>query len=451
MWIQKLEMITKKRLTLKEFIANDKHPREQREALINLVELSNYYKAMGVHKNENMPIAKRSPYTGSSAKKNELRRSLQSLRLALLDGREYKLDFPIIQCYYRRLDIIFLLAMLKGKTDILAYFLSYGFPGNINTPIFNSKLTPSYFQMSCALEYEVLSMFLDYSPSFTLTWNGLTPQMIASFNCFSLYYKQPWDFITTNQFYLMNKIRNVYIVEDREEPIFLFDFMCMNKHLLALKKLLDRYPELASVSRFCYIAHCNLNVLRLLTGYQIKSNQVYGGITPLHIAAFENNISILATFLYIKCNPNLQDLEGDTPLHVAARRKHFVALELLIRCGGRTTIRNKEGQSVSDITNDSGWKMNPPTYHGTDVLPNIMDMDKDRKMFTNSQVFLDHIVQNTAQADKRRSRFKITTLLSFSNKEREVEQRINKLYSITTFIPLRQTKEDSYNLFKSLY
>jgi hypothetical protein len=136
---------------------------------------------------------------------------------------------------------------------------------------------------------------------------------------------------------------------------------------------------------------------------------------------------------------------------VAARRKHFVALELLIRCGGRTTIRNKEGQSVSDITNDSGWKMNPPTYHGTDVLPNIMDMDKDRKMFTNSQVFLDHIVQNTAQADKRRSRFKITTLLSFSNKEREVEQRINKLYSITTFIPLRQTKEDSYNLFKSLY
>lgn len=450
MWIDKLEVITKRRIGIQEFITNDKHSHEQREALLNLVDLTEYYKIMGIHKNDNLSPPNRVKYSGSSTKRNIFRRNLQRLRLALLDGRSYKLNFPLIQCNYKRMDLIFVMAMIKGKADIVYHFLNYGFPGDINSPIFGSKLTPSYFQLSCALDFEILSLFLEYSPAFHISWNGLTPQMIASFNCFSLYYKQPWEFLTTTQFYLMNKLRNINLRQDRDEPIFLLDFMCMNKHIIALKKLLDKHPELASLSRFCYITHCNLNILRILTGYQTKSNQEYSGVTPLHIAAFENNISILVTFLYIKCNPNLKDLDGDTPLHVAARKKHYVALELLIRCGGKVSIRNNDDLSVKDIFTKDGWKMNPPTYFGSDVLPNIMDMDKDRKMFTNSQIVLDHIVQNTAQAVKRRSRFTITSLLSFSNKESDVEQRVNNLYTITPFVYQSHKPESCFEFFNSL-
>ncbi|KAF9762699.1 Ankyrin-1 [Nosema granulosis] len=450
MKLEKLEVITKKRMTLAEFIINDKNEEQQREALLNLVDLTEYYKAMGIHSNHSLKPVSRVKYTGGAERRNSFRRNLQSLRLALLDGRSYKLNFPLLQCNFKRVDLIFVLAMVKGRTDIVYHFLNYGFPGDINSPIFGTRLTPSYFQLACALDYEILLMFLEYSPAFHLTWNGLTPQMIASFNCFSLYYKQPWEFLTTTQYLLMNRVRNIYLRKDRDEPIFLLDFMCMNKHIIALKKLLDKHPELANLSRFCYISHSNLNVLRILTGYQTRPNQEYSGVTPLHIAAFENNISILVTFLYIKCNPNVQDWDGDTPLHVAARKKHYAALELLIRCGGRMDIKNKENVSIEEIIKEQGWKRTPPTYFGTEVLPNIMDMDKDRKIFNNLKLVLDHIVHNTAQADKRRSRFTIINLLSFSNKESEVEQKINKLHSITPYIYQKHDPKLCLELFTSL-
>ena len=54
--------------------------------------------------------------------------------------------------------------------------------------------------------------------------------------------------------------------------------------------------------------------------------------------------------LVVDCgvDPNIQDNNGDTPLHIAARRDYCVVVKLLLNHGADPTIRNKKGRTPRD-------------------------------------------------------------------------------------------------------
>ena len=69
-----------------------------------------------------------------------------------------------------------------------------------------------------------------------------------------------------------------------------------------------------------------------------------GKFTPLHFAAFFNDMEGIRALLDAKAEINLQNSDGNTPLHLAARNGHASAVEQLLKSNGiRTDIKNAEG------------------------------------------------------------------------------------------------------------
>ena len=70
------------------------------------------------------------------------------------------------------------------------------------------------------------------------------------------------------------------------------------------------------------------------------------GWTPLHVAASEGNARCVAALLDLRADPNLPDVEGNTPLHLACRRRlatHTEAAEILARFKGvKRDMRNHD-------------------------------------------------------------------------------------------------------------
>jgi len=76
--------------------------------------------------------------------------------------------------------------------------------------------------------------------------------------------------------------------------------------------------------------------------------------TPLHIAARWNNTAALSQLLdHEHCNPNAQNKEGDTPLHIAVRNRYMQHEEIvteLLSCGKcNPDIQNREGDTPLHI------------------------------------------------------------------------------------------------------
>ena len=72
--------------------------------------------------------------------------------------------------------------------------------------------------------------------------------------------------------------------------------------------------------------------------------------SPLHIAVKSEQDDTIAELLSHKqCNPNVQNKEGDTPLHIACGRRSLHIIKLLLgeRCS--TNIPNKKGDTAQNI------------------------------------------------------------------------------------------------------
>lgn len=88
-------------------------------------------------------------------------------------------------------------------------------------------------------------------------------------------------------------------------------------------------------------------------------NIVYDKInkkTPLHTAHFPDKVELLLSW---GANPNLQDSNGDTPLHIWASSSwdedSVEVCEMLLNKGADPTIKNNLGQTALDVAK---WKKN---------------------------------------------------------------------------------------------
>ena len=100
------------------------------------------------------------------------------------------------------------------------------------------------------------------------------------------------------------------------------------------------------------------HAIDVLRGVAAEGADVHGlerssGRSALHKAAFWGHKDTI-TYLTQECklNPNVQDYNGDTPLHDAARFGHAEVARRLLQGGADPSLRNKEGQTVLGVAEE---------------------------------------------------------------------------------------------------
>eukprot|EP01041_Mallomonas_annulata_P009579 gene9579-19905_t len=87
----------------------------------------------------------------------------------------------------------------------------------------------------------------------------------------------------------------------------------------------------------------------LVTGEATVNQQDDNGYSPIHAAVSYGHIQLIQILLTAGANPNLRDLDGDTPLHVCELRE---VAELLIAHGADPLLLNSVNQSIYDVAVD---------------------------------------------------------------------------------------------------
>lgn len=402
-----------------EFLKTDANSNKQKEILFKLLNLTHHYKQKGI-------MTSKSPanYSYPKTYSRQNFHQLHLLKLSLIDGTPLPKFPPTNLNFCNLLNYVFILAMIKNKTRLVKYFLENGFPRNINASIFNTEMTPTYFLLSCVLKNDMYKLFLNFSPNHSITWNSLSSNFLLLKKNI-IYENQDWNFITTRQYELMCLYKNIKIRRSNESPIFFFDFLIMTNKYKNVKFLLSYSPEIIQYSNFCFVFCSQFVILKMLTMHSIDFNQFYGKLTPLHVAAYTGDLNILLTYLIKAKNLDLQDEKGNTCLHIAAYRKQYLILELLIRCGGNVNIKNKNNETVKSIFEKDNWVMKKPKVYDHELIVNLADMDSNDIGFRCSSIALDHIVK--LKNFKPQSRFKIFTLLNFYSYEKDAIYKIGLL------------------------
>jgi len=83
--------------------------------------------------------------------------------------------------------------------------------------------------------------------------------------------------------------------------------------------------------------------------------------TPLHCAAGSAYFDLVRLLLKYNADPNLKNLDGDTPLHYAAGNQGFPTeacwtIEALIQAGANPNLKNRAGQTPVDLARERGTK-----------------------------------------------------------------------------------------------
>lgn len=96
------------------------------------------------------------------------------------------------------------------------------------------------------------------------------------------------------------------------------------------------------------------------------------GRTPLHYAAFENDVPTIEALIASGSSPDVQDKQGLTPLHFAAQESAVAAASALLDAGAAVELENSYGNTplfVAVANSDgSGELINLLRAHGADPL-----------------------------------------------------------------------------------
>jgi len=79
-------------------------------------------------------------------------------------------------------------------------------------------------------------------------------------------------------------------------------------------------------------------------GANVNAGDVEGE-TPLHLAAFDGNVEAIQALIKAGANVDAGDVEGETPLHLAARYGDVEAIQALIDCGADVNTLNNRGET----------------------------------------------------------------------------------------------------------
>lgn len=402
-----------------DFIKTDMNSSKQKDILFKLLNLTHHYKQKGI-------LSSKTPsnFVYTTVYSRQYFHKLHLLKLSLIDDTPLEKNFQINLQFCNVLNYIFILAMLKNKTRLVKFLLDSGFPKSINSSIFNTEMTPTYFMLSCVLKNNMYNLFLNYSPNHNITWNGLSSNFLLLKKNIT-FENQEWNFITTRQYELMCQYKGIKIRKTNDNAIFFFDFLIMTNKYKKIQNLLSYSPEIIQYSNFCFVFCTNFAILKILTIYSIDFKQSYGKLTPLHVSTYTGDLNMLLTFLIKTKNLDVQDEKGYTCLHIAALHKQYILLELLIRCGGNVNIKDNNNETVKQIYEKDNWIMKKPNVLDNELIVNLVDMDANDIGFKCSSIALDHIVK--LKNFKPQSRFKIFNLLNFYSFEKDTIYKLGLL------------------------
>jgi ankyrin repeat protein len=77
--------------------------------------------------------------------------------------------------------------------------------------------------------------------------------------------------------------------------------------------------------------------------------QDFNGNTPLHIAMQKGNLNIISALLQAKANIGAKNKDGDTPLHIAMQKGYIDAVLALLQAGADLHVLNNAGQSPIEV------------------------------------------------------------------------------------------------------
>jgi ankyrin repeat protein len=179
------------------------------------------------------------------------------------------------------------------------------------------------------------------------------------------------------------------------KDLFLLFESVEESNLEKLKELLLQYPKAIYVKSI--IEHKSL--LHLSKTFEITKYLIEQGCdvnelcemlyTPLHYAVIDNNILIAHLLLENKANINLQNISGDTPLHIA---KTTEMVELLINYGAdvnacdvnnSTPLHICKSVEIAKVLIDKGANVNATNKYGNSPLHLIDNIEIIKLLIKN--------------------------------------------------------------------
>ncbi|RZI47382.1 ankyrin repeat domain-containing protein [Rickettsiales endosymbiont of Peranema trichophorum] len=80
------------------------------------------------------------------------------------------------------------------------------------------------------------------------------------------------------------------------------------------------------------------------------NDRTYGGWTPLHLSVCHNHIDVTRLLLQHKANPNLLEVTGKAPLHLAVDDPKYIdTVDLLLEVGAKPNVIDEEGLTPLSI------------------------------------------------------------------------------------------------------